>query len=187
VEQYTTNFGARLRALISRKGISIAQFADAFEVSESQVHNWLKRQAPPLEKHWIKLAEYFGVSTDYIAFGTPNISEQVNQVFEERPADKPESGPKFKFLHPDYPEDLTAADQLKQGIELHMRGLMEKAGSDPGRLGYIFHTLEREIPIPSSWLTGDEALKKAREIETLLSNYDMERRQKEKPSHPHTA
>jgi phage repressor protein C with HTH and peptisase S24 domain/lambda repressor-like predicted transcriptional regulator len=75
VEPHTENFGARLRSLIDRKGLTLVEFAEQFPLSESNLHNWLKRSAPPLEKHWDKLAAFFGVSRSYVAYGAPILSE----------------------------------------------------------------------------------------------------------------
>lgn len=151
VEPSTNNFGARLRSLIDRKGLSLVEFSEQFPLSESNLHNWLKRSAPPLEKHWPKLAQFFGVSQDYIAYGTPNLSEPSSR---RTLAD-------LASAHPKVAMNLLVA----KGTELSWRinTAAENAGLPPDELaGKMGVTVERV----SEWLTGKRT-PRAREMRDL--------------------
>ena len=69
--------------MIEGKKLTIDSFADDYGIARSTVHLWLKRSGPPLEKHWSKLAEYFGVSEAFIASGRPNFSDFESGNLEE--------------------------------------------------------------------------------------------------------
>jgi transcriptional regulator with XRE-family HTH domain len=71
VESNSSYFGARLRHLIESKGLGVDEFARDYGISQSQAFNWLKRDEPPLGKHWAPLAKFFGVSKDFLVSGTP--------------------------------------------------------------------------------------------------------------------
>lgn len=146
MEPRTTNFGARLRSLIDRKGITIVQFAKQFPLSESNLHKWLKRSAPPLEKHWPKLASFFGVSESYIAYGTPNLEEPLGAGVrvDEAPQSTRSKG---------------AAAELRRGVTRQLDDLLAHAGDDVGRLGWVREQMLKHLAIPEHWGVHEKVLR----------------------------
>ena len=60
-------FGQRLRALRLEKQISQMAFALDIQVGKSIISSWELDQAEPTLTNLIKIAQYFDVTTDYLA------------------------------------------------------------------------------------------------------------------------
>lgn len=116
-----------MRSLIQRKGVSLVRFAEDFQISESQLHNWLKRPAPPLHKHWQPLADYFGVSLNYIGTGTP---EKMEPGVEEQPS------------------AYGAPPLLVRLCREQFEARLAEAGDDLSRLGLLLGAVSRSLISP---------------------------------------
>lgn len=57
---------ARLRELLARTNTTKSSVAYDLRVPYKQVHNWERGNNLPSVHHIIRLADYFGVSTDYL-------------------------------------------------------------------------------------------------------------------------
>lgn len=68
----------RLRKLRQSKGVQFSELAKQFNVSESTLSRWEVGSSEPDYDTLAKLAEYFGVSTDYLLgiANTPQFSEE---------------------------------------------------------------------------------------------------------------
>lgn len=60
------SFGSRLTELRTTKGLSQQAFADAFGVAQSTVGNWEAGKREPNQETTIRLAQFFGVSVDWL-------------------------------------------------------------------------------------------------------------------------
>lgn len=189
VEQSLSNFGVRLRALIERKGVTIAQFAADFGLGESQAFNWLKRDRPPLAKHWPKLAQYFGVSEGYIATGTPQ-NPQHPPLFrgdtDDLPSDPYPSGAELKPSQAEEMPGMSQADRatvraarLRHRISTQFKSLLDTAGHDLERLGWLRTQVFAHLQIPADWSEHESV-----EIEAKLDQAEAEAREGEQPARP---
>jgi transcriptional regulator with XRE-family HTH domain len=129
VEFVPNNFGTRLRSLIQRKGVTISQFARDCELGESQAYNWLKQETPPLAKHWARLADYFGVSTEYIATGIPGKVE----IHHRDPFTVEESSPANAHI--------VERRSSVQDCQVLVRMVFSKAAEIPGAFDIVYSEL----------------------------------------------
>lgn len=102
------DFATRLMDLISQKGINKLQLSKDIGVSSSLISAWVKGGKTPSTENIIALADYFGVTTDYLLCRS-----------EVRPAaPAPELGKREKRL-------LTAFRELDQEDQLIELGRIE--------------------------------------------------------------
>lgn len=134
-------FGARLERLIAQRGLTKVDFAREYGISEAQLHNWLKQEAPPLAKHWPKLAEFFGVSREMIAFGDPENLEPSG-VVEERPGSYLPSGAGGLS---------DSALAITEKIQARIFEVVSAAAGDPVKLGWIHEQLAQHLRPPAHW------------------------------------
>lgn len=59
-------FGERLRALRTETKLSAKQLANAIQVSDAAIINWENNVNDIKGEYLVKLAQFFGVSTDYL-------------------------------------------------------------------------------------------------------------------------
>lgn len=59
-------FGRRLKELREERGLSQRQFAKIIGTSQPNLQRWEKGQFEPDQKTTIIIAEYFGVTIDYL-------------------------------------------------------------------------------------------------------------------------
>lgn len=59
-------FGERLRALRTESKLSAKQLANAIQVSDAAIINWENNVNDIKGEYLVKLAQFFGVSTDYL-------------------------------------------------------------------------------------------------------------------------
>lgn len=64
--EYPNLIGARIAELRKEKGLNQQELGDKIDVSRALVSEWECGDRRPDVKSWIKLAAFFGVSTDYI-------------------------------------------------------------------------------------------------------------------------
>lgn len=138
------NFGVRLRELIAGKGENIVDFARNYGLSEAQLHNWLKREAPPLPKHWDKLAQYFRRSRDYIAFGA---KEKI----------EPMPPPPASLLHSVVVEEAQGAEAeiVADEIRTDLERAIAAAGGDVARLHWLREQVLQHVTPPARWARGE--------------------------------
>ena len=58
--------GTRLKELRERKRLTQSQLAEVLDVSQQAVGKWELEKASPDDKTLIRIANYFGVTTDYL-------------------------------------------------------------------------------------------------------------------------
>ena len=63
------SFGERVLALLDEKGMHQRQLADAIGVTEVTISRYMTMRREPKVTTVMKIAEFFGVSTDYLLFG----------------------------------------------------------------------------------------------------------------------
>lgn len=81
----------RILALLKENGITAKKLTTDLEISNSSVSDWKKGSKPSCDVV-VKLAKYFGVSTDYILLGEepPSISREdqdLLKLFHQLPKD----------------------------------------------------------------------------------------------------
>lgn len=81
----------RILALLKENGITAKKLTSDLEISNSSVSDWKKGSKPSCDVV-VKLARYFGVSTDYILLGEefPSIStedQEILSLFHQLPKD----------------------------------------------------------------------------------------------------
>lgn len=77
------DFAQNLSALMEHKGVSAYRMSVDLEISDSLIGYWRRGQKMPGAKNLSKLANYFGVTTDYL----------LGKEQKEKPTPVPESGP----------------------------------------------------------------------------------------------
>lgn len=60
--------GERIHQLLSERGITQKEFAQALGISQSAVSDWKKKSSPASE-HIYKISEFLGVSVEYLLTG----------------------------------------------------------------------------------------------------------------------
>lgn len=76
-------FAKRLSELRREKGITQLRLADDLNYSDKAVSKWERAESVPDAYTLLKLAEYFGVSLDYLLGGEENTKELVPQTTEK--------------------------------------------------------------------------------------------------------
>lgn len=136
--------------MIERKGITLAEFAAQYGLGESQLFNWLKRDEPPLAKHWPKLAGFFGVSVSYIVSGTPD------KVEVQQPAGLlSEEGPAYDQIPSDREFSRHALpSEIRASVRRQIESTLAAAGDDAIRLGWIAEQVQAHVTAPPHWKKG---------------------------------
>jgi plasmid maintenance system antidote protein VapI len=65
-------FAERLKILMGEKSVTNYRLSKDLAVPESLVGYWLKNERQPAKDNLVKLADYFGVSIDYLVGRTEN-------------------------------------------------------------------------------------------------------------------
>jgi hypothetical protein len=145
--------------MIEGKGLSVVAFARDYGLSEAQLHNWLKREHPPLHKHWPRLAEYFGCSIEHIAIGAPEKLEPIPSAVHEDQAlygdptplraatISPPTSPSRRTveLNPSY--RLPAATPTEKQCLEYMAAYLAAGREVPGATAATWLELQEKFPI----------------------------------------
>ena len=84
-----TTMGARLKFLRLSKGLKQHDVSDAIYTSEKNYGKYERDIITPTIDKIIDLADFFGVSTDYLLLGTnPNSGIEISEHIEKCPRDK---------------------------------------------------------------------------------------------------
>jgi len=75
-------FSARLKELLSAKGVNWQQVSKELVIGKNQQKYWEDKDSAPDGKTLVKLAQYFGVSTDYLLGNDISVSETLNIIEE---------------------------------------------------------------------------------------------------------
>ncbi len=75
-------FKLRLKDLREEKGVSQQQLANALNISQGSVGNWESGIREPNFETVKKIADYFGVSTDYLLGREDNPTQSTDQQLE---------------------------------------------------------------------------------------------------------
>ncbi len=80
--------GERIKQLRQSKNYSQAQLAGLLSVSEQQVYRWEKGQNEPAGEHLVRLAQEFGITTDYLLGASddplPRLTNEDLSVMERK-------------------------------------------------------------------------------------------------------
>lgn len=79
-EEYVESFMRNLRLLMESRGLTGNGFADAINVGHGTIHRYLNSSRMPNVAYIITVAEYFGVSIDWLLGMTP---DQKNSISPE--------------------------------------------------------------------------------------------------------
>lgn len=85
--------GNRLRKLRKERNLTQQNVSDKmYKLSEKNYGKYERDDIIPPTERIIELANYFGVSTDYLLLGTnPNFDAQISEYIEQCPLDKQEA------------------------------------------------------------------------------------------------
>ena len=75
-------FSARLKGLLSAKGVNWQQVSKELSIGKNQQKYWEDKDSVPDGKTLVKLAQYFGVSTDYL-LGNDDLMERALNIVNE--------------------------------------------------------------------------------------------------------
>lgn len=75
-------FSARLKELLSAKGVNWQQVSKELVIGKNQQKYWEDKDSAPDGRTLVKLAQYFGVSTDYL-LGNDVLMEKALNIVEE--------------------------------------------------------------------------------------------------------
>ena len=64
-------FGERVLGLLNERGMTQHELAEAIDVTEVTISRYMTRRREPKATTVMKIAEFFGVTTDYLLFGKP--------------------------------------------------------------------------------------------------------------------
>jgi len=73
----------QLKDLLKQKDVTIAQLARATGISAKTIYQWLNGQKPRDLNQVKKVADYFGVSIDFLAFGIQSKTHNDINSFKE--------------------------------------------------------------------------------------------------------
>lgn len=104
-------FAQVLKELMNTQGVSNYALAKYLKCSQSTIKNWLSEANSPNNEKLQQVAEYFGVSVDYLL---------GNSDIKEKPADLVVSGKDKELL--DLIEKLT--EEQRQMLILQVKGLL---------------------------------------------------------------
>lgn len=71
--------------LIKKKGVTVAQFCDDIGIAKNAMSEWKSGRIKPSIETIVKIAEYFGVSCDYILTGNQDNLTLLNNGNKEEP------------------------------------------------------------------------------------------------------
>lgn len=96
-------FYDKLVALCKEKGVSPSAVAEGIGLSRAAVTKWKNEKSSPNMKTLVKLAEYFGVSTDYfreepIVVDTSVVSKAVTDALEQKEKPPTMDGRVFELI-----------------------------------------------------------------------------------------
>ncbi len=74
-----------LKRLLSERGVSVTRLAKATSIPQQTLHNWLSGSEPRSLNQVKKVANYLGVTLDYLCFGyeqkqSPNIETYADEI-----------------------------------------------------------------------------------------------------------
>lgn len=93
----TANIGKRIAKLRKEKGATQKELADYLCVTDKAVSRWESGVGNPDIDFLPKIAEFFGVSLDYLVLGKENKNEEKANVVEEQPVEQPVERSKKKL------------------------------------------------------------------------------------------
>ena len=82
------NFYDKVNALCYQNGVAMTTLAVNLGFSKSVVTNWKKTDATPRPSTVKKVADYFGVSVDYLLGGTTTATTEDNKKIELSPKEE---------------------------------------------------------------------------------------------------
>lgn len=136
----------RLYALMRERGVNGKQVSETLHLSNSAFTDWKKGRAKPGVENLSKLAEYFGVSLDYLVFGketvpTPEVIPESNERISVNSLDDSslfdeELRIKLRRLPPEYQGKVMA----------YIDGMLAALPSNAGRMEAP--TAKQEEPVP---------------------------------------
>lgn len=96
-------FYDKLVALCKENGVSPSAVAEGIGLSRAAVTKWKNEKSSPNMKTLVKLAEYFGVSTDYfreepIVVDTSAVSKAVTDALEQKEKPPTMDGRVFELI-----------------------------------------------------------------------------------------
>ena len=80
MEKQKIKINVILPQLLKAKGVSIRKASKETKVPQSTLNSWTRTNANPTELSYLKdVADYLGVSTDYLVWGQ-NAKSQINEL-----------------------------------------------------------------------------------------------------------
>lgn len=133
-------FAARLRAAMSRKGLTLQQLAERCGVAVSTVGAWTQAKNWPQVEIQARLADHLGVS---IAFLYHGITESAEPPHAELPSVVAEDSAPYG-----------TGEMIAREIRRDIEALLAAAKNDPQRLHWVAEQIKAHLAEPRHWKTG---------------------------------
>jgi transcriptional regulator with XRE-family HTH domain len=145
------SFSVRLRAAISRRGVTLAAVAAECAVSVSTVGAWTQGKNWPKVEQQPKLAAFLKTSVMHLVHGVAEEAE-VSAANTEHPYLEPivaEAAPPLAY-------DLSPRAPLAQQLIADFSALVAAAGDNRDRLGWVRVQLDQMRAVSGAWMDRNE-------------------------------
>ncbi|MBC2593744.1 helix-turn-helix transcriptional regulator [Ruficoccus amylovorans] len=146
---------------MSYHDLTLKDIANHTDSAVSTVGTWKNGRVPPSPETHESLAALFGVSVEYLLYGSPdsgkntytdpagNILSEIELVMEEIDIPSGMREPEERFLGPVRPESVedSGAPFRRSRIEGYLRQFLDRAEAEPGGLAHTWYHLKREFPL----------------------------------------
>lgn len=154
-------FSLRFRLLMSYHDLTLRDIANHTDSAVSTVGTWKNGRVPPSHETHERLAALFGVSVEYLLYGssdsgkntyadsTGNILSEIELVMDEIDMPSGMREPERRFLGPlrtEFVED-GGTPFRRSRIEGYLRQFLDRAEAEPGGLAHTWYHLKREFPL----------------------------------------
>lgn len=126
-------FSLRLRGLAENRNLSQAQIAEALSVSPSRVGHWFQGKNFPKD-HAPLLAKLLRVSVDFLLYGIEQETEKLSPV---------------SAVQDEIASNYSAI--TRDRLIGRFNALLDAAGDDPARLGWISEQMALHLQTPVHW------------------------------------
>ena len=132
------NFAARLKAAMSRRGLTLQEIANDLGKSVSTVGAWTQAKNFPATELQPRLAALLGLSVPHLIHGI-SVAEEMESGRVEEAAAPYETAPPARAGRAPQP---TAGQCMN-----HLRQFLAHAEKSPGGIGYTYHVLQKHLPL----------------------------------------
>lgn len=78
-----TTFGSILSKLIAERNLTLKKIADGTGIPRSNISEWIAGRSPQLSDDLVKLAEYLGVTLDFLVTGKNQEEKLIDEIIKD--------------------------------------------------------------------------------------------------------